>query len=672
VSVTGASGHLGYHVAKSALEDGLEVDLLVRRTNANVEALAARGARRHFVDFARPETYGEVMGTADVLFHVAATNTTETGDAERVLAGTRGLAGQVLRSAVDCGVPAIVYTSSVVVLGRSGDPRRLVTEDDRNTTPESPYVRGKMEAEQICEALIHERGADIRRVYPSWVIGSHDLRGTPPQKVIGDYLRRGQNFSFDGGVSIASVEEVARAHIAAWRTGEPQGRYILAGENVTFRQLFDSLGDLTGRKRPVISVPKWLLVCGAIVLERAARLVGVTPIVDPVYVRGAVGRFSWYDSFKAVSTLGYRIRPVGDVLAEGVLMERKRLAGTHRLGATGFSQVGDHSPPLLLTGVPGWLGNRFIEVLLNSPPRPIHLLVEPGQERLLDLPDRFKIFGMDLTKPGDLSAALEGVGTVMHLAAAIYPKRIATLYEVNTEGTRRLVDACIQKGVRRFLYASTDSVCGHGTPAQRIFDEHTPARPYGHYGRSKWLAEQYILKKARAGLLDATILRGFWFFGPFAPARQQQFLSMMRRRRQVVFGHGRNYRSISHVDNMTAAFLQAENAPGSFGKAYWIGDRKPDYTVDDIYATLCRASGSTYRPLYIPGVVCAVMRWLDTALNHLGRLDATVYGVGKFDLDIAGMIDAAARDFHYDPPVSLEQYARELAEDTCSGGVRPN
>ncbi len=94
------------------------------------------------------------------------------------------------------------------------------------------------------------------------------------------------------------------------------------------------------------------------------------------------------------------------------------------------------------------------------------------------------------------------------------------------DGTRNLVDACIECGVRRFLYMSTDSICGHGTPEKRVFDEHTPANPYRHYGRSKRLAEEYVLEKTRAGQLDGTSLRGFWFFGPYAPARQLNFVQM--------------------------------------------------------------------------------------------------------------------------------------------------
>ena len=131
----------------------------------------------------------------------------------------------------------------------------------------------------------------------------------------------------------------------------------------------------------------------------------------------------------------------------------------------------------------------------------------------------------------------------------------------------------------------------------------------------------------------------------------------MRQKRQIVFGTGKNFRSISHVDNTVAAFLAAENSPKTFGKWYWIGDPKPDYTVDEVYSRLCDAVGTQYRPIYIPRASCSLMRFADAILGRCGRLQPTIHGIGKFDFDIAGRIDAAQRDFGYKPVVSLKEQA---------------
>src|SRR5206468_5720443 len=99
--------------------------------------------------------------------------------------------------------------------------------------------KGKFDAELLCERLLAETGLDLRRVYPSWVLGPDDLRGTPPHQIVNNWLRKGQRFYFDGGISIAAVEEVARAHVAAWIKGAPRATYVLGGDNLTFRQFFD-------------------------------------------------------------------------------------------------------------------------------------------------------------------------------------------------------------------------------------------------------------------------------------------------------------------------------------------------------------------------------------------------------------------------------------------------
>ncbi|WP_204103741.1 MULTISPECIES: NAD-dependent epimerase/dehydratase family protein [Spirulina sp. CCY15215] len=675
VVVTGSSGHIGFNVAKCLCDRGFSVHLLVRKVNANIITLVNRGANYSIIDFQKPETYASLLTGIDCLFHLAAENTTDRKASLRILESTIGLTSTLLKTAAQSNVKTIVYTSSVVVLGRSNNPKNLLSEADRTTVWESPYIEGKVEADRLCDRLIVESNLDIRRIYPSWVVGPGDLRGTPPHQLINNFLQKGQNFFFNGGISIADVEAVARGHVEAWLSGQPQESYILAGENITFRDFFTLLADISGKTPPFIPLPKWAIVLATVGLKALLSPFGKEPPLDPQYARSVIGNYSWYDSSKAIRELNYQIPTARTSLERAILGERKRLAGVYSLGLprhqnarTGAKKIKEEMPPLLLTGVPGWLGNRFIDILINGdlqgqipPSRKVRLLVEQRNANLLDLPDNFEIFPGDIGDAEAVFTALDGIGTVFHLAGAIYPPRIETLYRVNEQGTRNLVDQCIRRGVRRILYMGTDSICGQGTPKQRLFNEHTPDNPYRHYGRSKWKAERYILEKSIAGEIDGTSLRGFWFFGPYAPPRQQKFFNLMRGQYQPVFGHGKNYRSISHVDNVVSAFLAAEKLPATYSKWYWIGDRKADYTVDEIYGLLCAGFGNTYRPIYIPTLVCSSMRVIDAVMGKLGRLHPTIHGIGKFSFDIAGEIDAAQRDFGYTPMISLEEYARDIA-----------
>ena len=98
----------------------------------------------------------------------------------------------------------------------------------------------------------------------------------------------------------------------------------------------------------------------------------------------------------------------------------------------------------------------------------------------------------------------------------------------------------------------------------------------------------------------------------------------------------------------------------TFGKSYWIGDAKADYTVDDIYQAIADALKVKYKPFYVPRFVCSMFNVLDSLMSIFGRVNATVFAAGKFHKDIAGEISAATRDFGYDPDVGLEEIKKEL------------
>ncbi len=670
--VTGASRHLGFHVAQAALQAGFEVELLITSRNTNVERLLAAGAHFTLVNFDERTSFRRQLEWADVLYHVATPDAIPRNAGPSSGEATRS-SEQVLNAAVAAEVPGIVVTNSAAaVYGRNADPQRLLSEQDRPDFTADLRNGEDLNTEQICDRLIRDHGADIRRLYACWVFGPADTRGSLPQKLVRNYLTRGQRFWFKGGLSINAVEEVGQAHVAAALNGDRCCTYVLGGENLSFRQFYSQLAALSGRPAPRVRLPACLASGSGRVWGALQQRANDESGVDPLAAARLAGTYGWYDSSKAVRELDYKIRPAEEVLEAGILMERKRAAGTtalfYRTGARQVSRASERwtDGTILLTGVPGWLGNRFIDVLMNGdrtgfryPARRVHVLVQAHHAPLLDLPECFRVFTADLTRRSDLSQALAGVQTVVHLHETRNPRRLETLEKVNTEATKNLADECIRAGVRRFLYLSTDAVCRAN--GERIFDEHTRPDPVDEYGRSKWLAEEYLLEKQRAGELDVTILREFWVFGPFAPARQEQYFAALRRPRQVVLGNGHNLRSVSHVDNTVSALLAAELAPASVGKAYWIGDAKCDYTLDEINALLCEALGWPYRPVYLPAKACAAARVADRLLNRLGELNSSLHEIANSDRDRAGRTDAAQRDFGYRPIISFPEYVNEIA-----------
>ncbi len=140
------------------------------------------------------------------------------------------------------------------------------------------------------------------------------------------------------------------------------------------------------------------------------------------------------------------------------------------------------------------------------------------------------------------------------------------------------------------------------------------------------------------------------------------FFQMFFWKRQIVFGNGKNLRSISHVDNIIQAFIKVEKRTETFGKWYWIGNKTTDYSVDHIYTTVAAGLGVTYNPFYIPRWVCEIFSIFDTLISWFGKINASIHAAGKFHKDIAGEISAAERDFDYKPDVGFEEIKIELKD----------
>jgi len=325
---------------------------------------------------------------------------------------------------------------------------------------------------------------------------------------------------------------------------------------------------------------------------------------------------------------------------------------------------------LCVTGVPGWLGGRLVDILRvgygdeRAPVVPslhhLSLLVEPGKEApkaLPDLPGGVRVVHGDVRDPRAVAEAVAGCDTVFHLAAIIHPTRrgLATLHAVNAQGTRVLVDEAARAGARRFLHVSSNSVAGLSTPLGRPFRETDPPRPYMGYGRSKADAAWAVLDATSAGRIDGTILRGCWYYGPNQADRQTRFFRMVAEGHPVMFGAGHNLRSLTYVDHLVHALFAAVDRPESVGRVYWIADERPYETVE-IYNAIADALGRPRpRPRKLPALVSRACRVADGVLQAAGIYWTEVHVAGEMAEDIACDVQRAKDELGYAPWSTLRE-----------------
>ena len=302
-------------------------------------------------------------------------------------------------------------------------------------------------------------------------------------------------------------------------------------------------------------------------IKLSSKLLGKFSPIDYKYAKAIVGTYSWYDSSQSCRELGYKIQSIEDTFND---IEKYIKQTDLKLEIFNYKKFTNKNLNLkkirYITGFPGWLANRAIEKIIDNIENQknnfafdkIILLVQKKYIQYLpNLPNYFEIKVGDLCDLESLRNSLNNVSCVWHLAGTIYPKNPEIHYKVNFEGTKNLTIACIEKDIKRFLYMSTDSVCGTKNNKNSFFNEVQKYKPYKDYGKSKYYAEKLLFDLNKKGLLNVTVFRGFWFFGPNMPERNKKFMKSFLWPYQIVFGNGQNFRSITHLDDLIQAFMMA-------------------------------------------------------------------------------------------------------------------
>ncbi len=319
---------------------------------------------------------------------------------------------------------------------------------------------------------------------------------------------------------------------------------------------------------------------------------------------------------------------------------------------------------VVVTGAAGWLGQNLVRSLAGEASRRrIRCLVhDAGDAALLELIDpRVEVVVGDVRDPAVIDELFAGVGraSVIHAAAVIHPaRRVRELFDVNVGGTQLVLDRARRVGATRFVYVSSNSPFGANRSSADRFDEDSPFAPYMAYGRSKLEAEQLVQRSYDRGDLATVIVRPPWFYGPFQPERQTQFLAAVRRGRFPLVGPGTQRRSMVYTGNLVQGVLLAEVVDAAPGHAYWIADAEP-YMLRDVLRTVrdaLAAEGlgpSTRRPLPVPRVAGVVAEKLDAVAQASGRYVQALHVLGELKDTIACDITRARKELGYEPTVSL-------------------
>ncbi|MCA9670131.1 MAG: NAD-dependent epimerase/dehydratase family protein [Myxococcales bacterium] len=307
VLVTGGSGFIGRHLVQRLLDDGQHVIVVSRRAAREIDPPLPAGAQVLQAGF-------EALAPADepiaAVFHLAAAISFAAGDfaeVERVnVGGTRAL----LEWAQASGVADFVFCSTAATC--TGPRPRLELADEHDVLPERMRngAYGYPYSKWLAEAAVREAAPRFRRAVianPSTVWGAGDR--TFNAGYLLSLARKGVLFwAPPGGTSVVSVHDVVDGLIAAWRRGRSGERYLLSGDNLTYRELFGVVNATVSRPAPWLLLPRVLYRIGAPLLgslEHVAARLGLPAGQINAQMLENLFSFRCYSNARARDELGF-------------------------------------------------------------------------------------------------------------------------------------------------------------------------------------------------------------------------------------------------------------------------------------------------------------------------------------------------------------------------------
>jgi nucleoside-diphosphate-sugar epimerase len=320
---------------------------------------------------------------------------------------------------------------------------------------------------------------------------------------------------------------------------------------------------------------------------------------------------------------------------------------------------------VLVTGGGGFLGSHLARRLHEMG----HRVSVLGRRRYPSLPPNIIQHQADLRDLKAVSEACQEQDSVFHAGAlpGIWGTK-NDFYQTNVDGTRHVIDGCLEHGVRKLVFTSSPSVIYNQTDMEGV-DESTPYPSHyqSDYPKTKALAEQSIIAaNGQRGLITVS-LRPHLIWGPGDPHLIPRIIERAKKGQLVRVGEGTNRVDIIYIDNAVEGHIRAWQAlePGSpvSGKCYFLSDGEPVVLWDWINQLLVSLG---INPV-TKGISYGMARNLGWMLEGVYRAFGLA-GEPRMTRFLAGQlatshyfdISRARKDFNYEVRVSPEEGMKRL------------
>jgi len=318
IFITGATGFVGSYLLRHLLRQGYMKVRALRRKNSSMALVIKVKDRVEWVegDVLDLASLEDAMAGVQQVYHSAAVVSFHGADAQRMQEVNQQGTANVVNIALDKGIEKLVHVSSIAALGRSRDQQHITEKSKWQVGKiNSAYGISKHLAEMEVWRAIAE-GLPAVIVNPSNVLGSGYWRDRTSTGQLFYKIWKGLRFMPTGGTGFVDVRDVARFMVSLMESGITGERYILSGENLPFKTVFDEIAKVLNVPPPSISVNAFLRETVWRTAWLLSKLTGGTPLITKETARTS-SRTYFYDAGKSLQAIpGFRYTPIAQTIEQ--------------------------------------------------------------------------------------------------------------------------------------------------------------------------------------------------------------------------------------------------------------------------------------------------------------------------------------------------------------------
>jgi nucleoside-diphosphate-sugar epimerase len=313
ILVTGATGFLGTNITLQLVDQGYHVRAF-GLPNSETKYIQSPKVDIVYGDITQFQSINQAMKNIDLVIHVAGDTSWWKKTVDRQYRINVDGVRNVMQAAVENHVKKVVHTSTATTFGYNPNGLTNETWDNFNIgNLNYHYAISKREGEKIALDFAKNK-LNVSVINPGGIIGPFDYTLQFGRLFLNIRDRNLQGIPC-GGTSWAHVAEVAKAHISALDKGRTGERYICAGINASYQEVFQEIAASMKVTPPTKILTARSALFFGYVAEFLSNFTKKPPQLNPGRARW-MSLFPKYDSSKAIKELGYKIVPIRKMIED--------------------------------------------------------------------------------------------------------------------------------------------------------------------------------------------------------------------------------------------------------------------------------------------------------------------------------------------------------------------